>query len=271
MFKTTRIFTLFCMLAFYANLPLFLTPAFAQSDLSGNWQFVAANNGVEVAPGIYSAGTDIVDFTATLSADGSYLQCHADNFYSKTGTAYAADWRILVENDGAGKHRLGWVLDSQQPAFAAEFLEPRDNYLEKGFFYWGGTEGGHRYVYLLAENADASAIVGMTFWSPWSDENTTEYALSNEENNSRKIYAVVAESKPYATPVGWIEIWSSPKIRKVSADDTAIATVTTDTKPRDDAWYDLSGRKIADGRLQGKNVSLPRGIYIHNGQKYVVR
>ena len=66
---------LFCLLACHANLTS------AQSlahQLAGNWQFVASNNGVEVAPGIYSAGTDVIDFTATASADGSYLQCHTD-------------------------------------------------------------------------------------------------------------------------------------------------------------------------------------------------
>ncbi len=260
--KVKNITLLFCLLAYHAH----LTPAHAQSSLAaslaGDWQFVAANNGVEVAPGIYSAGTDVVNFTATASADGTSLQCHADNMYDKTGTTYAADWRILVEEDGAGKHRLGWVLDNQQPAFTTEFNEPQENYLEKGFFYWGGTEGAHRYVYLLAENADASAIVGMTFWSPWSDGSTTEYSLANEENNSRKIYAVVAENIPYGNSVGWIEIWSSPKVKKV-ADNTAISTITADGMSTNDAWYDLRGRKITNGRL-------PKGVYIHNGKKVVI-
>jgi hypothetical protein len=191
--KVKIITILFCMLAYHAN----LAPLYAQSSLAaslaGTWQFVAANNGVEVAPGVYSAGTDIVDFTATLSADGSYLQCHADNFYSKTGTAYAADWRILVENDGAGKHRLGWVLDSQQPVWV----------------------GNNRNLYLLSENSDVTALIGMTLWSPWSSMNNTSYTLSNTENNAHKVYGVLSDSQPFGSNLGWIEIWSSPRFEKL--------------------------------------------------------
>ena len=107
----------------------------------------------------------------------------------------------------------------------------------------------------------------MTFWSPWSDGSTTEYSLANEENNSRKIYAVVAENIPYGNSVGWIEIWSSPKVKKV-ADNTVIRTITADCKSTDDAWYDLCGRKISNGEFT--NGRLPKGLYIHNGKKVVI-
>ena len=36
-------------------------------------------------------------------------------------------------------------------------------------------------------------------------------------------------------------------------------------------WYDLSGRKIANGQWSMVNGQLPRGIYIHNGRKVVIR
>ncbi|MCR5152414.1 MAG: hypothetical protein K6A98_04580 [Prevotella sp.] len=187
-------------------------------SMAGRWQLVAANNGVEVAPGIYSAGTDTIYFTATSADDGVSLLCHTDNIFDKTGTIYPADWRIVLEEDGAGRHRLGWVLTAAQPASDKEFLEPRDNYLEKGFWYFGGTEGNHRYIYLLGEDAVASALIGMTFYSQWTTDITSEYTLSNEENNARKIYAVVAENIPYDKAVGFMEIWSSPKLVKLSDD-----------------------------------------------------
>ena len=37
----------------------------------------------------------------------------------------------------------------------------------------------------------------------------------------------------------------------------------------DDAIYDLMGRKIEDGKLS--NCKLPKGIYIVNGKKTVVK
>lgn len=245
-----------------------ITGAFAQSNpslmesLTGSWQFIAANNGVEVAPGIYSSRSDTVTFTATPSADGTYLQCHADCLYkSKDGNEYPADWRIVVEENGEGRHRLGWVLDAEQPAFTKEFTEGRASYLEDGFFYWGGTEGGHRYIYLLAENEDASAIIGMTFWSAWSSEETTEYALSNSEHQSRKMYAVVAESIPYGNSVGWIEIWSSPKVRR-SSDPTGITQHLSPNTQHPSVFYDLQGRQL--------NGQPKRGIYLVNGRKYLL-
>ena len=36
-----------------------------------------------------------------------------------------------------------------------------------------------------------------------------------------------------------------------------------------DAWYDLSGRKIVNGKLS--NGKLPKGVYIHNGRKEVMK
>lgn len=249
---------LFCLLACHANLTSAQTLA---ERLAGNWQYTASNNGVEVAPGIFSAGTDVIDFTATASADGTYLQCHTDCLYNRTGTAYPADWRILVVEDGNGKHRLGWVLDPAQPISSKEFKEPRENYLENGFWYWGGSDGGHRYIYLLAENADASAIIGMTFWSPWSDEGTTEYALSNEENQAQKMYAVVSENIPHSGNVGWIEIWSSPKIQHLSG-STGINKLSSPDTQHPSPIYDLQGRRLSQ--------PAQKGIYIRDGKKYYI-
>ena len=185
--------------------------------LTGRWQLIASNNGVEVAPGVYSAGIDTIAFTATPSTDGTYLECYADRFYTRTGNVYSAHWRMLVETNDQQQRRIGWLLDTESPASSQEFQEPRENYLEKGFFYWGSKDASatHRYIYLLSENENASAIIGMTLWSPWGAKDATSYSLSNEEHNSQKVYAVVATQIPYGDSVGWIEIWGSPRFEKV--------------------------------------------------------
>ena len=39
---------------------------------------------------------------------------------------------------------------------------------------------------------------------------------------------------------------------------------------KDGAWYDLSGRKV-NSQSSILNSQLPKGIYVHNGRKEVVR
>lgn len=241
---------LFGMLACHAS------TALSQSALDGRWEFMASNNG-KVVNGVYSAGNDTIPFTATASADGTYLQCHADTFFQTTNGTYPADWRMLVETDETGRFRLGWVLDEAEPFSSEEFPEPKASYMDDGFFYWGGTDGGHRYMYLLAENADASAIIGMTFWSDWTTTADAELSLANADHNSRKMYLVVAEGLPYSNSVGWLEIWASPKIRRVSGDQAAIKTVVAAPSEASSCYYDLLGRPLQ---------KVPRrGLYIRRG------
>ncbi len=160
--------------------------------LTGQWLLIASNEGEEVAPGVYRAGTDTISFTATAAADGTSLLCHTDRMYWRSNTVYAADWRIIVEQDGT-QRRLGWVLDDQQPAWS----------------------DGTTHLYLLSENSDASAWLGMTFWSAWSNTSATTYTLSNEEHNSRKVYGLLSKEIPFANPTGMLEIWSSPRFEKL--------------------------------------------------------
>lgn len=160
--------------------------------LTGHWQLIASNEGEEVAPGVYSAGTDTIDFTATPAADGTSLLCHTDSMYWRSSKVYPADWQIIVEQNGS-QRRLGWVLDAQQPAWS----------------------DGTTHLYLLSENSDASAWLGMTFWSAWSTTAATTYTLSNEEHNSRKVYGLLSKDIPFANPTGMLEIWSSPRFEKL--------------------------------------------------------
>lgn len=229
--------------------------------LEGQWLFIASNNGVEVAPGIYSPRTDTVRFTAV--ADGDALLCHADSFLTRNHMAYPADWSMVVERDTDGRHRIGWVLSSEQPFSGTEFNEPSENYLENGFYYWGNGTEPHHYIYLLAENADASALIGMTFRSDWSGLTADVYSLSNADYQSRKLYAVVASAIPYGGSVGWIEIWSSPQLKRIADTAEGISETAADGTPGSDNFYDLQGRRISGQPLHG--------LYIRNHRKYWLR
>lgn len=209
-------------------------------ELAGQWQLIAANDGVEVTPGIYRAGIDTINFTAVATADGTALNCHTDSLHWRTGRLYSADWRINIESDNEGRHRLAWMLDAEKPVNS-----DADN---------------QRYLYLLAENADASAIVGMTFYSAWTTTGATTYTLSNDEHNARKVYGVLSASVPYVKSLGWIEIWSSPRMERIGSGTAAVSTVTA-TKKATGICYDLQGR-----RLYG---TPQRGIYIREGKKVI--
>ena len=107
-------------------------------ELTGNWTFLASP---------FEGGSEEIAFTATASSDGKTLICHADQFMVRGANAYAADWKIAVEQDGENI-RLGWVLDAETPVSAKEFQEPASSYA----LFGKDTDGNHRYVYLLSEN-----------------------------------------------------------------------------------------------------------------------
>ena len=239
-------------------LPTLLPAQSMLQQLEGEWTMTAANNGTEIAPGIYSSGTDVINFTA--KADGDMLSCHTDCLYkSVTSETYPGDWYMKVEENGEGQHRIGWWLRMDIPVSSQEFNEPKSSYLENGFWYWAHDNyQGHHYIFLLTENSDASVMVPTMFWSSWSSQDATEYTLTSTEYNSRKVYAVVGANMPLTLTLGLIEIWSNPKMRHVS--NTAIRTVTSNDG-NDGPCYDLQGRQLKE--------QPQKGLYIRNGRKYI--
>ena len=190
-------------------------PATAASleGLTGRWRLIASANGVSNG-GIYTAITDTIIFTATPSADGTALLCHTDRLYSRSGTTYPADWRMLVEQDAqSGKRRVGWALSAEQPVSDKEFNESADKYLEDGFFYFGNGTEAHHYIYLLSENIETQRLEGMTLWSGWATDAQTTYTFPQNQ----QVYGVVATAIPYqpGTAVGYFEIWASPRFERL--------------------------------------------------------
>lgn len=232
-------------------------------SLAGEWHFIASNNGEPDDYGIYHAGTDDYVFTASVSAEGNSLDCHSDCLYkSKSGTSYPAQWQIVVEENQDGQHRIGWVLSKDEPCFTTLFDEPRENYLENGapWYYFGGTEDAPRYLYLLADKADESGLHTMTFWSEWTNSVADSYTLNNKEFMTRTLYAVVSETKPYGQPVGFVEIWVSPRIQR-NAYDTAVRSVAR-AVTADDAVYNLCGQRITQPA---------HGLYVKGAKKLLMK
>ncbi len=236
--KTTKI--TFMALALLAS-----TASHAQSDLinelSGEWQFVASP---------FEGGEERISFTATPSAEGSSLQCHAENFFTHASKPYPADWRLAVEQED-DKIRLGWILDSSAPCSSEEYQEPATSYA----LFGTDADGTHRYIYFLSENIETQSLEGMTLWSDWQTDVNATFSLPK----TYQIYAVVSENQPYNGAVGYIDIWASGKVKRSS--ETTIPDVTCSS----DA---VASQPIFN--LTGQRISRPaKGVYIINGKKYL--
>ena len=107
------------------------------------------------------------------------------------------------------------------------------------------------------------------------------YVLNEDGNHFEMNDAAVDAFRAYFAPTTNI---SSPKYRIALEDElpTAIRDIKTVNSEQlavdSDEWFDLSGRKIVNGQwsiVNGQwsivNGQLPRGIYIHNGQKVIVK
>ena len=227
-------------LAFFA-----CSASFAQSDLvnilSGEWQFVASP---------FEGGEERISFTATPSADGRSLQCHAESFFAHASKSYPADWSIDVEQED-GKVRLGWVLDNNTPCSTEEYQEPATNYA----LFGKDADGSHRYIYFLSENIETQSLEGMTLWSDWQTDVNATFSLPK----TYQIYAVVSENQPYNGAVGYIDIWASAKIRRSS--NTAIHHIACSSTA-------ITSQPIFN--LTGQRISRPtKGMYMINGKKYL--
>ena len=238
---------LLCLLAGHANIRLSAQSAIAEA-LAGQWKFVASpfeGGGIEIA------------FTAVPSADGTALQCHADQFLTRTQT-YAANWLLAIEQND-GQVRLGWKLDSEVPAFEQEFQENASQYA----LFGTNPDGTPRYVYLLSENIETQKLEPLTLWSDWQPADGTSFTLPV----TQQIYAVVSKNQPYSGSVGYAEIWASGRLVRVGG--TGIGTLDAQQEAMDAVTYDLQGRRMKRSMVNGQWSMLKKGVYIVNGKKYM--
>lgn len=211
-------------------------------ELVGNWKLVASP---------FEGGSEEIAFTTTAATDGTSLDCHAEQLMVRGANTYAADWKIVVEQNGENI-RLGWALDADNPVSTKEFQEPASSYA----LFGKDTDGNHRYIYLLTENIDTQKLEGMTLWSDWQSAGSTTFSLPK----TQQIYAVVSPYKPYNGAVGYAEIWASVKVQK--AESAGIAEVNNATQPANAPVYSLQGVRMNQ---------LQRGINIVNGKMVVIK
>jgi hypothetical protein len=69
--------------------------------------------------------------------------------------------------------------------------------------------------------------------------------------------------------IGGVSLHGAPTLKIVFDETTSIRTMSDVRSKMSDVWYTLDGRKIVDGK--SVNGKLPKGIYIKNGKKLIVR
>ena len=231
------LFTLFTVMALHTAMAQ--TPVMQR--LTGQWQLTASP---------FIGGADVIKFTATPSSDGTRLECHADNFYTRGSRPYPMDWQLAVEQNG-DQLRLGWMLTADKPASTEEFQEPASKYALAG----RDADGSHRYLYLLTENIETQRLEALTLWSEWAAQDATLFTLPK----TYQIYGVVSPDQPCGTIIGYADIWASPRLEKTD-NEAAIRTVTTDGTIAG-PWFDLLGRALP--------AKPQKGLFICNGKIYL--
>ena len=211
-------------------------------ELAGTWRLTASP---------FAGGNTEIVFAAVPSADGTSLDCHADNFLSSSTMHYAADWQIAVEQDN-GKMRLGWKLNADTPASSMEYQESATSYVIGGV----DADGSHRYIFLLSENIETQRLEGLTLWTDWQSDVSAVFTLPK----TQQIYAVISRNVPCSGgAVGYAEIWSSGRLTRV-ADDASVEEVTSAAALASTPVYSLQGVRRAQ---------LCRGINIVGGHKII--
>ena len=105
-------------------------------------------------------------------------------------------------------------------------------------------------------NATTTVTDAATYWTS---------TPSGDKSDMNAIVLTISESDVTLDADLFRRVATAVRLVKAPGSTTAIKSVTTVVqRPADNAWYDLSGRRLADKPTQ-------RGIYINNGRKLVIK
>ena len=136
----------------------------------------------------------------------------------------------------------------------------------------------------FSKGATPTAETNLLFGSDTDVEETTGgakyYKLSYSNNNDNfGWYWGAANGAAFSSPAhrAWLALpaTAAPFLGLPDYGDgetTGIVSIDNGQLIMDnDAWYTLDGRCVANGQLKIDNGQLPKGIYIHNGKKVVIK
>lgn len=115
-------------------------------------------------------------------------------------------------------------------------------------------------------NAGATASSGLPVIYTSSNENVATISEDGIIHLVGEGQCVILANQP-GDDIVWGEATAVGKKLLVSANSTAIKSIEQDERVKNEAVYDLAGRKVSENLRQ----SLPAGIYIYKGKKIIVR
>lgn len=205
--------------------------------------------GVSLVDGQWTA-TMAENTVTTLAANTPYLFVpagtethtpvlfHGDAVYAAAGNTTVSDWKFV----GTYAEKT-WTADEigNDYGFAATSGKATD----------GETDIKPGDFVMLAEGAHIRPLRSYLTYIGSGDPWTTAGARSAEQAELPQRISVIL----------------------VDADGTTTEITTTNytNDTNSDAWYDLSGRKVANGQWSKVNGQLPKGVYIVNGKKVVIK
>ena len=207
-----------------------------------------------------------LDLTGSYSyTDGN----HVTGFDSKTGTLYLNFKDATADNDNiiikAGTpYIIKWANGDNlvAPAFSSVDITNTglvDNIVSNdGYLKFKGTYSPKN-IY-TADKTSLYLGSDNKLYYP-SGENMTSFNV-----NACRAYFELLNDLTAGDPISGVRSFRL----NFDGDPTGITTTNyTNFTNSEDTWYDLQGRIIANGKLS--NGKLPKGLYIHNGKKVVIK
>lgn len=201
-----------------------------------------------------------LDLTGSYSyTDGN----HVTGFDSQTGTLYL-NFKDATSVTAGTPYIIKWANGDNlvDPVFSSVNVTNAglvDNIVSNdGYLKFKGTyspkniyTADKTFLYLGSDNK---------LYYP-SGENMTSFNV-----NACRAYFELLNDLTAGDPISGVRSFSL----NFDGDPTGITTTNyTNFTNSEDTWYDLQGRRIANGKLS--NGKLPKGLYIHNGRKVVIK
>ena len=210
------------------------------------------------------AASDLAGATIMrLDCSESSSYTHVTGFESQTGTLHL-NFTTATSISAGTPYIIKWANGDNlvAPAFSSVDITNTglvDNIVSNdGYLKFKGTyspkniyTADKTFLYLGSDNK---------LYYP-SGENMTSFNV-----NACRAYFELLNGLTAGDPISGVRSFSL----NFDGDPTGITTTNyTNFTNSEDTWYDLQGRRIANGKLS--NGKLPKGLYIHNGRKVVIK
>lgn len=189
-----------------------------------------------------------------------------------TGSSRGFNYGLYFRNISGGA-RQGWAKYGLSDGGTTLCLAPGHYTLKYKICNWNMSDFGS--VELNIEKATGSSIASQTYIPTINIGNV---ASNNFGNPEQQVFEFdITEQGAYAIAVySTASEWSDCIIGQLiltanSYNETGIRITNNHDPITNNQYYDLQGRKISVSNQFSSSPTLPKGIYINNGKKYVIK